>query len=141
MDLAEIRKHNRRLVDDILGESNKAKRARLIKTLWLKMNPRIKLNDGSMSTAKLQDMLITEAVKRKKKMWQAANPRAGSRTTIKGERGQWGTQVAYEVPANLMTLLEAFNHDMFEGAGDEQKKNFRRVMRGLPEYQIPDRTL
>lgn len=135
MDLAYIRKKNKEMVDMIMNEPKPHKRAKMATDLWLKLNPWVKLPNGKYTTARLENMNVLENVKEKRKMWEATN---GGKFT-KGDRGKWGKQMAYELPSDLLTIINLFCPDMLSGKGDEQKQNFRKTMRLLKQYQIPTR--
>ena len=137
MDLAYIRKKNKEMVDVIMNEPKPHKRAKMATDLWLKLNPWVKLPNGKYTTARLENMNVLEDVKEKRKMWEMAN----RGKNIKGDRGKWGQQMAYELPSDLLTIINLFCPDMLSGKGDEQKQNFRKTMRLLKQYQIPTRDI
>lgn len=135
MDLAYIRKKNKEMVDVIMNEPKPHKRAKMATDLWLKLNPWVKLPNGKYTTARLENMNVLADVKDKRKLWEASN---GGKY-IKGDRGQWGKQLAYELPSDLLTFINLFCPTMLDGKGDEQKQNFRKTMKLLKQYQIPTR--
>lgn len=114
-------------IDAVLKHRSTGTRARAAIDLWLKINPWIKLQDGSKIRARTINRLVIEQIQSDREMH--LNKFAISETG--------SMRHALEFPPGALEFIQLFHPDLFQGTPAEQKSRLHKLMKMFPEYRVP----
>lgn len=114
-------------IDHVLNHRSTGTRARAAIDLWLKVNPWIKLQDGTKMRARDINRAVIGQIQEDRELH--LNKFAESSTG--------SMRHALEFPPGALEFIQLFHPDIFDGNPSEQKSKLHKLMRSFPEYSVP----